>query len=94
MDEILSIAQSKGTEDDIYDVKASIESVLAYMKHQMHDYQQRKAKAFCFDNLDKNKVLPVRYREKQNDYFGKKGMSLHIDVFFRKHNDDLLNMCT
>ena len=29
------------------------------------------------------KVLPQSFREAQKDYFGKKGMSLHIDVFLK-----------
>lgn len=70
------------------------------MKHQIRDSQQRKAKTFCFDNLDDEtafwlkdfaqKVLPMRYREGQREYFGKKGMSMHVDVFFRKNNEELL----
>ena len=92
LDEILCIAKTEGTEDDAHDVNFTINSILDYMKHQMRDYQQRKAKTFCFDNLNEKtgfwlkdfaqKVLPVRYREGQREYFGKKGMSLHIDVFF------------
>ena len=99
-DEILCIAKTEGTEDDAHDVNFAINSILDYMKHQMRDYQQRKAKTFCFDNLNEKtgfwlkdfaqKVLPVRYREGQREYFGKKGMSLHIDVFFRKSQEELL----
>lgn len=29
-------------------------------------------------------VLPMRFRESQSSYFGKKGMSLHADVFLMK----------
>ena len=93
-------AMTHGTEDEQYDVKQSIESIIKYMKHQMRDFQQRHAKSFCFNNLDEatafwlkdfaQKILPQSYREGQKEYFGKKGMSLHIDVFFRKYNDELL----
>ena len=34
-------------------------------------------------------MLPVRFLEGQKEYFGKKGMSMHIDVFFIKQNDEL-----
>ena len=94
------MAKNESTEDDTHDVTFSINSIIEYMKHQIRDYQQRKAKAFCFDNLKEDtafwlkdfaqKVLPMRYREGQREYFGKKGMSLHIDVIFRKNQEDLL----
>lgn len=55
---------------------------------------------YCFDNLnDKTgfwledfgqKVLPIRYRDGQRMYFGKKGMSNHIDVFITKSGENLL----
>ena len=38
------------------------------------------------------KVIPFDYREGQREYFGKKGMSLHVDVFFRKVRDDLFKL--
>ena len=66
----------------------------------MRDFQQRQAKSFCFQNLDTatafwlkdvaQKLLPQSYREGQKNYFGKKGMSLHIDAFFRKQDEELL----
>ena len=87
-------AISVGTEDEQYDVKRSIDSIITYMQHQIRDFQQRQAKSFCFNHLDDTtafwlkdfaqKVLPQSYREGQKEYFGKKGMTLHIDVFFRK----------
>lgn len=67
------------------------------MLHLIRDAQQKKAKIYCFDLLDdKNcfwlkdysqKNLPVHFQEGQKDYFGKKGMSMHVDVFFSKEND-------
>ena len=34
-------------------------------------------------------VLPTQYREGQKSYFGKKGMSLHVDVFFHKYQNQV-----
>ena len=31
-------------------------------------------------------VLPVKYRESQSDWFGKRGLSWHISVVTRKNN--------
>ena len=35
------------------------------------------------------KILPAKYREGQKEHFGKKGMALHVDVFFLKENGQL-----
>ena len=32
------------------------------------------------------KILPVEFREGQKAYFGKKGMSMHIDCLFYKND--------
>ena len=39
--------------------------------------------AFWLKDLSQN-ILPIYYREGQKEYFGKKGMTLHVDVFFYK----------
>ena len=54
----------------------------------------KKAKSDILNDLDESsafwfqdfaqKVLPVKFREGQHEYFGKRGMSLHVDVFFVK----------
>ena len=64
------------------------------------DGQQKKAKQEAFQKLDahtgfwlKNfcqKDLPVRFREGQREYFGKMGMSLHVDILFLKKEDQLI----
>ena len=35
------------------------------------------------------KILPAKYRERQKEYFSKKGMPLHVDVFLLKENGQL-----
>ena len=40
-------------------------------------------KDFC------RKILPAQFREGQKEYFGKKDMKLHVDVFFHKVNGRL-----
>ena len=36
------------------------------------------------------KVLPAKFREGQKEYYGKKGMSLHVDILFLKENGELV----
>ena len=60
----------------------------------MRDAQQKKSKSESFSLLNDErcfwlkdyaeKMLPLKLRQDQKDYFGKKGMSMHIDVFFLK----------
>lgn len=69
------------------------------MKHTIRDVQQNKAKIFAVSELSfktalwikdwAQKIIPVKFRESQKDYFGKKGMSLHIDVLIFKNGDRL-----
>jgi hypothetical protein len=75
------------------------EDVEAYMKHQIRDAQQKMAKIMAFEQLDEEtgfwlkdfcqKILPAKFRESQKDYFGKKGMTLHVDVFFFHENGQM-----
>lgn len=88
LNEIAKLAHAEGIEDTIHDVDAAIKAVLKYMRHQIRDHQQRLAKQYAFNNLDEctsmwlkdfaQKVIPFEFREGQQEYFGKRGMSLHI----------------
>nr|XP_047133273.1 uncharacterized protein LOC124811529 [Hydra vulgaris] len=86
--------QNSDDADSIYDLKIAVKDVFNYIKHLMRDSQQKKAKIEAFKQLNDEtafwlkdfcqKIIPVRYREGQREYFGKKGMSLHVDIFFIK----------
>ena len=61
-------------------------------------YSRKKPKNLLFQKYQKrwhfgerlqSKVLPIKFREGKKEYFGKKGMSLHIDVFFTKQNGNI-----
>lgn len=62
----------------------------------MRHVQQNKAKIEAFNSLSETtalwirdycqKVLPMKFRESQSSYFGKKGMTLHADVFLMREN--------
>ena len=89
----------------LYDVTNAIKCIIEYMKkYQVCDAQQKKVKSSAFNNLDESsalwlqdfapKVLPVRFQESQHEYFNKKEMNLHIDVFLSKTNQKLKSKCT
>ena len=64
------------------------------MKHQLRDAQKRKAKKAVLEYLHNGsvfwlryfvqKTLPYQFRQGQNQYFGKKGISLHVHVMLLK----------
>ena len=81
------IKSTVNNKDVIYDVNNAIKCIIEYMKAQ-----QERAKSDVFNDLDESsafwlqdfaqKVLPVKFREDEHEYFGKRGMNLHVDVFF------------
>ena len=60
LEEILSVAKEIGTEEELYNVNQSVNNVIIYMKHHMRDFQQRKAKAFCMENISETTGFSVR----------------------------------
>ena len=92
--------QQNASSDIMYDINIAVRDIILYFKHLMCDAKQKKTKSFSFDQLDSEtcfwlkdfsqKIFPMKFREGQREYFGKKGMSLHVDVFFLKKNNHLL----
>ena len=91
--------QQNASPDIMYDINIAVRDIILYFKHLMCDAQQKKAKLYGFDQLDdgtcfwlkdfSQKILPMKFREGLREYYGKKGMSLHVDVFFLKKNNHL-----
>ena len=75
----------------------AVRDIILYFKHVMCDAQQKKAKSFGFDQLDdetylwlkdfSQKILPKKFGEGWKEYFGKKEMSLHNDIFFPENSN-------
>lgn len=75
-----------GPEKDIieFDMEISKQKILNWLSHQIRGVQQNKAQSDAFENISEStalwlrdwsqKVLPQRFREKQQEYFGKRGM--------------------
>ena len=91
------LPQSEKKEDILYDIMQATQYILTWMKHIIRGVQQEKAKTFAMEDIDMNtglwisdwaqKNLPLLYREGQKEYFGKKGMSLHVDVLLMKNEN-------
>ena len=77
--------------DILYDAKIAKENIFKWQQHIIRHVQQNKAKVNAMGLINKctrlwitdycQKVLPMQFREGQCSYFGKKGMTLHADVF-------------
>ena len=84
LSEIVKQAAEHGNPDVVYEVQVTIADVVAYMKHQIRDAQQKQAKAMAINLLDEEsafcvkdycqKVLSSKFCKGQKEYFGKKGM--------------------
>ena len=93
----LKLQQCKADEDTVYELEAAKKNIIDYLKHLIRDAQQKKAKEYAFANLKENSafwlrnfcqnVLHVKFQESHQDYCGKKGTSLHVDVFLMKQQN-------
>ena len=92
IDSLSEIAvEFEADEDTMYELETAMKNIIDYLKHLMRNSQKKKAEEYAFPNLKENiafwlrdfcqKVLPVKFRESQQDYYGKKGISLHVDAF-------------
>lgn len=83
----------------VYDFNIARKHIVEYMRHIIRSVQQEKAKTIALDQTDEEtafwlqdwsqKILPQNYREKQQDYYGKRGISMHVDVFVTQVNGTL-----
>ena len=74
------------------------QQILGWRAHLLRCINQDEARFDVIDRLDESSVLlvqdwamkflPRKYRESQNDWFGKRGLPWHITVTIRKAEDD------
>ena len=74
--------------------KTSVNAIRSWKSHQLRSVHQDQARLDAINALDEHsalivsdwamKFIPQRYRESQQDWFGKRGMSWHIAVVFRR----------
>ena len=91
IDEVTDAVNGLVNSDILYDVKIAKENIFKWQQHIIRHVQQNKAKVKAMDLINKctglwirdyyQKVLLMQFREGQCSYFGKKGMTLHTNVF-------------
>ena len=101
-------------EDLLWDFKISWDNILRWKAHVLRSVNQERAKQDIIANLQCNSVLIImdwamkflqlKYREKQSDWYGKRGLSWHISsVVFQDNTTSkikimsfahLFNSCT
>lgn len=72
----------------LYKVDFNTNLILEWKKHQLRSVHQEKARQYALEELDNESVyvhmdwsmkfLPLKYREKMIDWFGKRGLCWHI----------------
>ena len=99
IDQVRNLVLEIKDEDLLYGFNVAAADVETYIKHQTCGMQQKLAKINAFELLDEStafwlkdycqKILPAKCREGKKEYFDKKGLTLHVDVFFLKENGQL-----
>ena len=75
------------------DLNRHSEAILNWKRHQLRTVNQDRARDYILEQLDDSSVylimdwamkfLETKYREKQNEWFGKKGLPWHLTVAIR-----------
>ena len=83
--------------DLLYDFERSKNGILLWKSHALRSVNQESAKQEALQNLDSQSVLVVidwamkflqmKYREKQSEWFGKRGLSWHISSVISKDQE-------
>ena len=81
-------------EELVHDFEEAYEHIQKWKSHILHSINQERAKQNVLDNLDESSVLIVadwamkfeqtRFREKQSDWYGKRGLNWHVSSVISK----------
>ena len=71
----------------LYDLKQAAKDIFDGKSHIMHSANQEDGRQDVLQHLDENSVQVVLDREKQCEWFGKRGLSWHVSSFISKHDD-------
>ena len=94
----LSFYSNEQQDDLLYDVKKASDAIYEWKAHLMRSVNQECAKQDILAKLDQSscfliidwamKFLQLRYREKQSDWYGKRGLSWHISSVISRSQSD------
>ena len=97
--ERVSLPSKDDCDEAIYVTKHSKEMIQAWKAHQLRTVRQDQSRLQILEQLSCESVLitqdwavkflPRKYRESQSDWFGKRGISWHISVAVRRHDEHL-----
>ena len=86
------------TKESFYEVEQARQSILEWQRHIIRGTQQEAGKKVLLDMVNSNtvywlrdwgmKILPEKYREAMQDWFGKRGISNHVDCIFYEDEAD------
>ena len=87
-----------------YDHKQATKSIYLWKAHLLRTVTQEKAKQDVLANLDKGSTLmimdwamkfqPMKFHERMDDFFGKRGRSWHVTCAIKREEDDKLEVDT
>ena len=94
-----SVHNKEYQDDVLYDLERAEADILQWKAHVLRSVNQDKAKHDIVRNLDAASVLVVidwamkflqmKYREKQSDWFGKRGISWHVSTVVSKPQNEV-----
>jgi len=104
VDLMADVPPSESKDEIEIDLLTAKVDILSWLFHIIRGVQQDKSKQFVMSQLDSKsgllssdwamKVLPQSHREKMDEWFGKKGISLHVDVLFYMDTNHTLKKIT
>ena len=105
MENLMARVPPSASKDELeIDLSTAKVDILSWMYHIIRGVQQDKSKQFVMSQLNSKsglllsdwamKVLPQSHREKMDEWFGKKGISLHVDVLFYMDSNNTLKKMT
>lgn len=98
----LSFYNKDHQDDLLYDIQKALDAVDKWKGHIMRSVNQELAKQDIIADLDQSssllivdwamKFLQVRFREKQNDWYGKRGLSWHISSVISRNQSGTVDV--
>ena len=101
-DKSLNFYSQTQQDDLMYDMEKSSNAIVQWKAHIMRSVNQERAKQDILTKLDQSsclivmdwamKFLQLRYREKQSDWYGKRGLSWHISSVISHSQSDTVEV--